>query len=372
MEFWVQDPYYDDVELASTGGKLTINLGSISEDVLRDGRKQYENGMPEDGDVSSSTVTSTNRGRVPTNQALIYAFDSEGPGRTNQDVGLDGLINSSEATYADPLTGTLLYDKGPAVDPAGDNYVYYLNTPGTVLERYYNYNGTEGNSPVSVSDTNRGSTTLPDVEDLNRDNTMNTIDSYYQYELDITPGMDLTSNFVRDVKTRNVSLPNGTTKGVRWIQFRVPLRGAHAQAVNGISDFRSVRFMRMFLSDFDEDVVLRFGTLDLVRGDWRTYTQSLEGTDDPLADPTSFEVGAVNTQENPGYVMPPGIELEEVFSNNTVLRQNEQSLSVRVKDLEVKDSRAVYKNISIDMLQFKKMRMFIHAENFSDTETLGR
>jgi len=371
MEFWVQDPYYDNVELASTGGKLTINLGSISEDVLRDGRKQYENGMPEDGIITPSTVTSTNRGRVPTNQALIYAFDSEGAGRTNQDVGLDGLINSSEAGYTDPLTGTLLYNNGPANDPAGDNYVYYLNTPGTILERYYNYNGTEGNSPVSVSDTNRGSTTLPDVEDLNRDNTMNTIDSYYQYELDITPGMDLTSNFVRDIKTRNVALPNGTTKGVRWIQFRVPLRGTHAQAVNGISDFRSVRFMRMFLSEFTEDVVLRFGTLDLVRGDWRTYTQSLEGTDDPDSDPTSFEVGAVNTQENPGYVVPPGIELEELFSNNTVLRQNEQSLSVRVKDLEVKDSRAVYKNISIDMLQFKKMRMFIHAENFSDTETLG-
>jgi len=361
MEFWVQDPYYDNVEIASTGGKLTINLGSISEDVLRDGRKQYENGLPEDG--STSNTTPTDWGKVPTNQALIYAFDSEGVGRTNQDVGLDGLSDGNE--------GVIYTNNASSSDPSGDNYVYYLNTPGTVLERYYNYNGTEGNSPVSVTDTNRGSTTLPDVEDLNRDNTMNTIDSYYQYEIDITPGMDLASNFVRDVKTRNVTLPNGTTKGVRWIQFRVPLRGTHAQAVNGISDFRSVRFMRMFLSEFEKEVVIRFGTLDLVRGDWRTYTQSLEGTDDPLADPTSFEVGAVNTQQNPGYVMPPGIELEELFSNNTVLRQNEQSLSVRVSDLEVKDSRAVYKNISIDMLQFKKMKMFIHAENFSDTEILG-
>ncbi|NQY29696.1 MAG: cell surface protein SprA [Flavobacteriaceae bacterium] len=363
MEFWVQDPYYDNVELVSTGGKLTINLGSVSEDILRDGRKLYENGLPEDGSVLPTDVTSTPWGNVPTNQALIYAFDSEGAARTNQDVGLDGLIDSKE--------GAVYTVNASSDDPAGDNYVYYLNTPGTILERYYNYNGTEGNSPVSVSDTNRGSTTLPDVEDLNRDNTMNTIDSYYQYELDITPGMDLNSNFVRDIKTRNVSLPNGTTKGVRWIQFRVPLRGAHAQSVNGISDFRSIRFMRMFLSDFNEDVVLRFGTLELVRGDWRTYTQSLEGTDDPVDDPTSFEVGAVNTQENPSYVMPPGIELEEIFSNNSVLRQNEQSLSVRVNELEVKDSRAVYKNISIDMLQFKKMRMFIHAENFSDAEILG-
>ena len=369
MEFWVQDPYYDDVELVSSGGKLTINLGSISEDVLRDGRKLYENGMPEDGSIGNTT--STNRGRVPTNQALIYAFDSEGDARTNQDVGLDGLVNSAEATYADPLTGTLLFDNGPVEDPAGDNYVYYLNTPGSVLERYYDYNGTEGNSPISISDTNRGSTTLPDVEDINRDNTMNTIDSYYQYEIDIEPGMNLTSNFVRDVKTRNVTLPNGSTKAVRWIQFRVPLRGAHAEAVNGISDFRSVRFMRMFLSDFEEDVVLRFGTLELVRGDWRTYTQSLQGAENPDDDSTDFEVGAVNTQENSNYVMPPGIQLEELYNNNTVIRQNEQSLSLKVNDLEVKDARAVYKNISIDMLQFKKMRMFIHAENYNTADPSG-
>ena len=373
MEFWVQDPYYDNGIISpSTGGKLSINLGSISEDVLRDGRKLYENGLPEDGIATSATITETNRGKVPTNQALIYAFDSQGAGRTNQDVGLDGLANAEEGTYADPANpGVPLYNNGSPNDPSGDNYVYYLNTTGSILERYYNYNGTEGNSPVSVSDTNRGSTTLPDVEDINRDNTMNTIDSYYQYEIDITPNMSLSSNFVRDIKTRNVSLPNGATKGVRWIQFRVPLRGAHAQSVNGISDMRSIRFMRMFLSGFSENVVLRFGTLDLVRGDWRTYTQSLQGTDDPLLDPTEFEVGAVNTQQNPGYVVPPGIELEELYNNNTVLRQNEQSLSVRVKDLEVKDSRAVYKNINIDMLQFKKMRMFIHAENYSDTELLG-
>jgi cell surface protein SprA len=369
MEFWVQDPYYDNVELASSGGKLTINLGSISEDVLRDGRKLYENGLPEDGSINNTT--STNRGRVPTNQALIYAFDTEGEARTNQDVGLDGLINSEEATYKDPITGSFLFDNGPVDDPSGDNYVYYLNTTGSVLERYYNYNGTEGNSPVGVSDTNRGSTTLPDVEDLNRDNTMNTIDSYYQYELDITPGMNLTSDFVRDVKTRNVSLPNGVTKSVRWIQFRVPLRGAHAQSVNGISDFRSIRFMRMFLSDFEDDVVLRFGTLELVRGDWRTYTQSLEGTDTPDDDATDFEVGAVNVQENPNYVMPPGIQLEELFNNNSVIRQNEQSLSMRVADLEVKDARAVYKNIKIDMLQFKKLRMFIHAENYNTSDPSG-
>jgi len=365
MEFWIQDPYLDGINVSpSTGGKLTINLGSISEDILRDGRKLYENGLPEDGAVSPSTVNSTAWGNVPTNQALVYAFDSQGLGRTNQDVGLDGLSDDKEAAI---YTGNAASN-----DPAGDNYLYYLNTTGSILERYYNYNGTQGNSPVSVSDTNRGSTTLPDVEDLNRDNTMNTIDSYYQYEIDIAPGMNLASNFVKEIKPFQRTMPNGNIKSGRWIQFRVPLRGAHAQSVNGISDFRSIRFMRMFLSGFSEKVVLRFGTLDLVRGDWRTYTQALDGEADNTGDNTDVEVGSLNTQENSdSYVTPPGIDLEELYSNNTVLRQKEQSLSFTVKNLEVKDSRAVYKNISIDMLQFKKLRMFIHAESVENELALG-
>lgn len=376
IEFWLQDPYYDNGPITtSTGGKLTINLGSISEDVLKDGRKLYENGLPNDG--STANTTPTNWGKVPTNQSLIYAFDTEGQERTNQDIGLDGLNDAAEAG---------IYTNGPVNDPAGDNYTYFLNTDGNVLERYLNYNGTEGNSPVEVSNTNRGSTTQPDVEDINRDNTMNTIDSYYQYEIDIEPGMDVgLTRFVRDVKIRDVNLPDNTSKEVRWIQFRVPLRDPDptnnndgVTAVNGISDFRSIRFMRMFLSDFSENTVLRFGTLDLVRGDWRTYTQNLDLTDPNLTDDgTTFEVSAVNVQENatpssPGdipYVIPPGVELEELFNNNSVLRQNEQSLSLRVEDLEHEDSRAVYKNINIDMLQFKKMRMFMHAESYSQTST---
>ncbi len=365
MEFWLQDPYFDDGTIAtSTGGKLSINLGSISEDVLKDGRKLYENGLPNDG--SNTNTTTTNWGKVPTNQALIYAFDTVGIERTNQDIGLDGLNDIDEAA---------VYTNGPTEDPALDNYTFYLNRDGTILERYLGYNGTQGNSPEAISDTNRGSTTQPDIEDINRDNTMNTINSYYQYELNVTPNMnvgDIGAEFLRDTKTSVVNLPNGTNKTIRWLQFRVPLKGAHAQAINGISDFRTIRFMRLFLSEFNEDVVFRFGTFDLVRGDWRTYTQTLDITDVNVDDdPTNFETGAVNIQQNPNYVLPPGVEQEELFNNNTVIAQNEQSLLLRVNALENNDARAVFKNINIDMLQFKRLKLFIHAGQHSPGIGLG-
>jgi cell surface protein SprA len=50
------------------------------------------------------------------------------------------------------------------------------------LERYKNYGVEE---IVDITNANRGSTTVPDVEDINRDNTMNTINAYYEYSIDV-------------------------------------------------------------------------------------------------------------------------------------------------------------------------------------------
>ena len=353
IEFWLQDPFLEN--LTNPGGKLTLNLGNISEDIIKDGRKLYENGLPENGDIS--TLPQTVWGSVaPQNQALIYAFSTLGQGRTNQDVGLDG--------YDDNEEGIAFSSFSSLEDPANDNYTYFLNTEGDVFERYKKYNGFEGNSPDTFTQTNRGSTTEPDVEDINRDNTMNTIDSYFEYELDITPSSlaNINNALIRDRKQVTVELPNGNSEQVRWYQFRIPLT-AYTNQIGGITDFRSIRFMRMYLSEFSENTVLRFGTLDLVRSDWRRYQQSLDNDPNNDSDGTDFSVGIIGIQENNGrYVSPPGVVREQLNNNNTIVRQNEQSLVVNTCKLEPEDSRAVYKNINVDMRQFKKLRMFIHAE----------
>ena len=353
IDFWLQDPFLDN--LTNPGGKLTINLGNISEDILKDGKKQYENGLDESGDIS--TLPQTVWGSVvPQNQALIYAFSSLGQERVNQDVGFDGYDDIEEASVFPAFAGL--------EDPTSDNYTYFLNTDGDIFERYREYNGLEGNSPDTFTQTNRGSTTEPDVEDINRDNTMNTIDSYYEYELDITPASLLNPNNanIKDTKEVTVTLPNGDSRTVRWYQFRIPLTASTNQ-VGGISDFRSIRFMRVYLKEFSEATILRFGTLDLVRSDWRRYQLSLDDEANNNNDGTEFNVGIIGIQENDGnYVSPPGVEREQFNNNNTLVRQNEQALVVNTCKLEPEDSRAVYKNINVDMRQFKKLRMFIHAE----------
>jgi cell surface protein SprA len=357
IQFWVMDPFQYDT--TNNGGTISINLGSISEDILKDNRKQFENGLPNDG--SDLLTIETAYGKVPVNQSLVYAFDTDGEERNNQDIGLDGFSDAEENASFPTF--------GPE-DPASDNYEYFLAATGDIPQRYKRFNNTQGNSPTDVGQNDRGSTTLPDVEDINRDNTMNTIDSYFEYDIPVYPGMDINnSNYIFDTKTVETTLPNGTQIQTRWVQFRVPLNDPDREQIGGINDFRAIRFMRMYLTDFEVDTYLRFGSLDLVRGDYRRFTASLDENDPNVDDDsTVFEVEGVNIENNESrepipYRLPPGVEREELRTQNQNIRQNEQSLALRVCGLEEGDSRAVFKNIRIDMRQYESLQMFVHAES---------
>lgn len=371
IQFWMMDPYHDpgnpDQQTPfNNSGKLYLNLGAISEDILKDGRKQFENGLG-----AGQVLTSTAWGNVPASQSLIYAFDVDGGNRAAQDVGLDGLNDAEEAAKY-PQFSSL-------ADPSGDNYQYYLNAAGNIIERYKNYNGTQGNSPVSVGDTDRGSTTVPDIEDINRDNTMNTINAYYEYEVNIRPGMnvgDPDAPFLVDKRTTQATnLPNGAnTTEAHWLLFKIPVATEMVNKIGGISDFRTIQFMRMFMTGFNDQLTLRFGALDLVRGEWRRFVGVLDDDVNNSLDQTNFNVQSLNVQENGtrcpvNYVSPPNVQREQLYQNNSVINQNEQSVALRVDGvggIEPGDGRAVFKNVQFDFRQFKKLKMFLHAEAIAD------
>jgi len=374
IEFWLLDTFSELNKEIAPQAQLVFHLGNISEDVLKDGRKQYENGLP--GVASQSLINETPWGRVPAKQSLVYAFNTDSDDRPLQDVGLDGLSDAEEKA---------VYKNGPDEDPAGDNYQYFVAASGGVLERYKNYNGTDGNSPIAFSNTDRGSTTEPDSEDINRDQSMNTIDSYFEYRVPIKSYMTVGNHpFVTDVRENvKVTLPNGQELTTRWIQFKIPIQktyyegtqyNEYFEAINSIEDLRSIRFMRMVVSGFEQDVVFRFGTLDLVRGDWRRYNKSLNRNLQQLSN-TTVDISTVNILENENripinYILPPDIQREQINNNNTIVRQNEQSLSFRITNLQPMDARGVFKPVNLDMRQYEKLRMFIHAESLSNKQPL--
>ena len=388
IEFWMMDPFADSTS-TNQGGDLYFNLGDVSEDILRDGRKSYENGLPTSALVTN--VDTTIWGRVPRLQALVDAFDNDPATRPYQDVGYDGLSDADERTFFDAAyvseiksafgQGSQAY-KNAFSDPSGDDYHYfrgsdYDNDPtyGNVLQRYKKFNGPEGNSPTQAQSPESYptlATTIPNIEDINKDNTLSESERYYQYVVHLRrnqmqPGM----NYINNVYyATNIPLADGQRGAVKWYQFKIPIRTPD-KVVGNISDFTSIRFMRMFFKDFKDSVVCRFATLELTRGEWRRYTNSLlspgEYVPDNQQSQTTFDIATVSIEENGSkqpipYVMPPGIQRETNWGSTNMQKMNEQSMSFKICNLVDGDARGAYKTCEFDFRQFKFLNMFVHAE----------
>ena len=385
IEFWLLDPFIyssQQSDAAEYGGDLYINLGEVSEDILRDGKKFYESGMPVDG---TGTFSRTAWGKVPVQPTQTYAFATSSGARAKQDVGLNGLTDEEERSqpaYANFLNGVTVNDSVRTawnIDPANDNYHYYRGSDldarkASILERYKRINMPQGNSPDSDQQTEGYDTsykTYPDVEDINQDYTLNEYERYFQYKVSIRPeDLRLGYNHITDVREASVPLRNGTRETVKWYQFRIPL-DQYDDRVGNISDFTSVRFMRMFLTQFKRPIVLRFGSLDLVRGEWRIYQQPLSN----VAESGTLEVSAVNIEENNdkrpvNYVLPPGISRVTDPSQPQLVEENEQSMNMIVRHLAPGESKGVYKNTTLDLRKYKHLQMFTHANHLIDDTNL--
>ncbi|WP_255491354.1 cell surface protein SprA [Dysgonomonas sp. ZJ279] len=400
IEFWLMDPfvYNDTAAVKNNGGDLYINLGEISEDVLKDGKKFYENGLPINDDPTAYTTTAW--GKVPTRQSTVYAFDDSAgdSGRKKQDVGLNGLSAEEETTfgayrdYLEALRSKLSPSAleamqndqfSPLNSPSKDKYHFYRSSDYdrdevSIIDRYKFYNGTEGNSPTTSGSDESFATSarvLPDVEDIDQDNTMNGNETYFQYKLRLTPdSMKVGKNHIINSREVTVPLRNGTPGTVTWYQFKVPVR-QYDKKIGNIPDFRSIRFMRMFLTGFDQTTFLRFGTFQLVRGDWRIYEQTLNKNDIPEGN-GAVVISTVNIEENSdrkpvNYVLPPGLTRELDPDQTQLTRENEQALSLQILDLESGDARAVYKKASYDFRRHKRLQLFTHAEALVGDNTLA-
>ena len=419
IEFWLMDPFLTNPDATFEGGDLYIDLGDVSEDILRDGKKSFEHGLPLNAD--ESTVDYTLWGRSPKTTSTVVAFANETGARKKQDVGLNGLSSAEERgdgnqdfvflyngrnpykdyldalqSRVDPAVWDLWYEDkfSPRNDPAGDDYHYYrgddydqAETP--VLLRYKRYNGTEGNSPEMDENASYGtaSTLQPDIEDINQDNTLNDSERFYRYRISLRKEdmQRVGQQHIASIMETNVRLQNDQTAKVKWYQFKIPLRGdtATVKKVGNIRNFKSIRFARIFMTNFSQETHLRLASLDLVRGEWRNYTKGLYqdlannqyNIPNPYSQNGSMDVEAVNIEENSNrtpvnYVLPPGISRQTDPGQAQLIAQNEQAMVLRLREMEPKDARGVYKNVVYDMRQYKRLQMFVHAESLPQYDAI--
>lgn len=401
VEFWLLDPFIDgDLgkvivdgkntgENNTTGGKLIFQLGSISEDVARDSKHAFENGLPADGSLEAA-ATRNEWGYVSNQQYLTNAFDIEPASRANQDVGLDGLPTAREAEhFKETFMDLLNSDTQAAIaeDPSADDFRHYFDpefddADAQILERYKFYNGLDGNSPITTTadDIARSATQTPDNEDLNADNTLNELEEYYEYDIDLKKGgLGIGSEYIVD-QVNGKDVPGAT-----WYLYRIPVRDFERK-FGDISGFKSIRYMRMILTGFQQPVVLRFSNFRMIGSRWRRYQADLrgggfQGQEEPNFD--DFTVSVVNLEENgtadtpaPGapptspYRVPPGLKRDRDVTSAVSRELNEQSVQVCIDELKDGDARAIFKNVGMDLFNYGRIKMFLHANSLSQDDEL--
>jgi cell surface protein SprA len=410
IDLWVMSPFLVADQSRFNSGKLHIDLGNISEDILRDSRQFYENGLPGGNNSAASKFPTdeTTLARVPRITPITNAFENDNLVREAQDVGLDGWNDNQEkAQFSDYLSkiqnGVSNQTARTNIlnDPSNDNFSYFLTTPNNsftnqdgVKERYKNFNNPEGNSRASTTQGVESSTNLPDSEDLDNNKSLdNEGESYFHYEIPIEfdkisgtnpGGMNIDkAGFVSDiikidqgVKSRWKSIDQGAEPV--FYRIRIPI-DQFKKKVGGIQDFRSIRFMRMYMTGFKTPIVLRFARMELARSQWRRYKRnasvgepSIDPGTSPSKDLTTFDINAINIEENGNrpdfkYVLPPGIVRETVLGQQLAQLQNEQAISMGVCDLPSESERGIYKITNFDMRLYKRLKMFVHAEERKQT-----
>lgn len=379
IEFWMMDPFIDDS--SNTGGELYFNLGDLSEDILKDGQMSFEQGLPTPGD--STPIKTSVWGKVAQTDPLTQSFTNGVGVRKYQDVGLDGLNDEEEkSVYANFLSQiqSVLTPEAYAKfekDPAGDDFRYFRDpsydaTESNVNERYQDYNGVENNSPEAGSTTSSESNySTPDMEDVNNDNTLSDKENYYEYRIELRPNLKVGESYV--VNERNTSVPVlGKKVNARWLQFKIPIENFDRR-IGNIEDFKSIRFIRMYLTGFRKKTTLRFATLNLVRSEWRKYLGSLQQGSEGISDQGSaagFDIQSINLEENSNYVIPPGIKREYDPAQAQLTMQNEQSMVLKVSDLADGDARAAFKTGKLDARQYKRLKMEVHCQPLDNINPL--
>ncbi len=286
-------------------GVLHVDLGQISEDL--DG----------DGDLDTEDQ--------PVNGIFNGLLDA------NEDTGLDGVPDSLEPGY-DPVTNP---------DPNGDNWFYNDNEPNN----YDQINGTEGNGTGKYSDH---SGIYPDTESINGDNTLDQINDYYSFAIDLQNSKYLVEG----------SEYHNANSIYTFMTYRIPLwEVSNVDANFGRGDSTLIRFARLWMDGFTERSQVIIAALEIVENRWQA--KSLVDT---VTSEKQFLAEVINTEENTNYYSPPGVG--GFLNRNANFREREQSLLLRFENLAPGDTGWAEKVLTQteDYTGYQELRMWVHGD----------
>ncbi|UCE04391.1 MAG: cell surface protein SprA [bacterium] len=311
LEIWVQGDQ----------GKLHIDLGQISEDVIPNGDLDTED--------------------EPLNGIRNSLLD---PG---EDDGLDGMAGKDPIDWWD-INNNNVRDIGEPI--SYDDWEYSTGS--------YNYdriNGTEGNERDAGG-------RFPDTEDLNGNSSLDMRNDYFEY------GFSLAKNHAD-----TIYIVGGQDNLKGWRQYRIPLN-QYSKKV-GEPDMSRIEYARIWIDNCTAGTYLRIAEINIVGNDWKEMGVAPDDSSayNPQND-TTVVAAVTNTHDNDDYTPPPGVRgvIDRVYR----IESKEQSLVIKINKLAPGANGILRKSYfqSENYIRYKRMKMFVHGgdalgTNFSNDKT---
>jgi len=307
------DSKYLEIWVNGDEGRLHIDLGQISEDVIPNGELDTED--------------------IPLNGIRNNLLD---PG---EDVGIDGMRGEDPTDWWD-INKNGIRDKGEPI-----SYDYYEYSPGS-----YNYdhiNGTEGNE----RDTGGR---FPDTEDLNGNGSLDVRNDYFEYTFSLG-----------DDHPDAVYIKGGQDNDYGWRMYRIPLSDYSKKV--GDPDMSRIEYARIWIDNCAKTTYLRIAEINIVGNDWREMgVVSADGKYFPEDDSTVVSA-VTNTHDNDDYIPPPGVRgvIDRIYR----IESKEQSLVIKIDTLQVGASGFLRKSFfqAENYIHYDKMKMFVHGGDYQGT-----
>ena len=374
IEFWMLNPFIDtrDKEhLPNENGFLIFHLGNVSEDVLKDNLQFFENSIPTPNETVPQQPTEW--GVVPLSIPNVQGFDLEN--QETQDLGFDGMNDEQEREkFEDYITAIQNVRGDVSADPANDNFLSYLDDRfvGTenILDRYRQFNGPQGNAPIQTQRIGIGNP-VPDSEDMNDNRSLEQSEGFYRYVVPLSNFGGEIRRSPTDFITDERILENPSSgEEEKWYRFQIPI--SEFNDARNIQGFRSIQFLRMYMTGFQTPKTFRLAEFELVRNQWRRLPIDEECLGDSPVGTIDFVVDEVGIQENSNkepfnYVLPKGIQQERLYNTFSNILQDENSLNLRICNLPDQCEVKISKLTELDIRRFEKLQMFVHAEGKDTT-----
>lgn len=333
-------------------GRLHIDLGKISEDVIPNNRLDTEDdaaGKTRNGILDDKEDVGIDGIDLPDPDVLNFPRKISGQDSTADNVKFDfwDIYDIGIKNYDEPWSYDDWFYQEATVD-----YIQ-LDRPGSIVGTQNNANDQGGRRP--------------DTEDINGNGFLDQSDNYFSFSFSLEDGHPDASFIVGG------NPDNPPERGGPWKLYRIPFNEPSSKVGN--PDNTQIEYVRLWVDELEDTngfARISIAEINLVGSEWKELGTATNEFDFVSLDPgdSTVTVAQINTHENSEYAATLSeIGVEGERDRVTGVRAREQALVLVAKNLPAKKSGLVQKSLfrGENYINYKRIRMFVHGGSTQTT-----